>query len=247
MRQQPPAPTTAPEAPGPGPTPARHPGTPVASAPRRPATADAAPTTAAAATARRSPGSPAHPAPAVPRPRGLPAALHAHATAPAGGGRAAALAAARAAHRPGGPGGPARPTVPGQGGPGGRPGRPGPGAASRRELPVHTAFAERLVAVLSGERPVHSMLGLTVGEAYEQLVRLAPRTVPRGLGARPVLRRCAAQPHSGDAVLEVFASLAAGHRVRALAFRLERGDDHRWRCAAVELDGLGRLVGGAQP
>nr|WP_206324525.1 MULTISPECIES: Rv3235 family protein [unclassified Streptomyces] len=149
----------------------------------------------------------------------------------------------------------ARPTVPGQGGPGRRPRRPGSGSgsgsgsggASRRTLPVHTAFAERLVAVLSGERPVHSMLGLTVGEAYEQLVRLAPRTVSRGLGARPVLRRCAAQPHSGDAVLEVFASLAAGHRVRALAFRLERGDDHRWRCAAVELDGLGRLVGGAQP
>ncbi|MFD6462019.1 Rv3235 family protein, partial [Streptomyces roseolus] len=162
-------------------------------------------------------------------------------------GRAAALAAARTARRPGGPGGPSRPTVPGQGGPGGRPGRPGQGAAARRELPVHTAFAERLVAVLSGERPVHSMLGLTVGEAYEQLVRLAPRTVPRGLGTRPVLRRCAAQPHAGDTVLEVFASLAAGHRVRALAFRLERGDDHRWRCAAVELDGLGRLVGGAHP
>ncbi|WP_234338250.1 Rv3235 family protein [Streptomyces sp. NRRL F-5727] len=137
------------------------------------------------------------------------------------------------------------PSVPGQGGPARRPGRPG--TATRRELPVHTAFAERLVAVLSGERPVHSMLGLTVGEAYEQLVRLAPRTVPRGLGARPVLRRCAAQPHSGDAVLEVFASLAAGHRVRALAFRLERGPDHRWRCAAVELDGLGRLVGGGGP
>ncbi|MFE0339338.1 Rv3235 family protein, partial [Streptomyces sp. NPDC058955] len=114
----------------------------------------------------------------------------------------------------------------------------------RRTLPVHTAFAERLVAVLSGERPVHSMLGLTVGEAYDQLVRLAPRTAARGFGPRPVLRRCAAQPHSGDTVLEVFASLAAGHRVRALAFRLERGPDHRWRCAAVELDGLGRLVGG---
>ncbi|MFD6764045.1 Rv3235 family protein, partial [Streptomyces roseolus] len=156
----------------------------------------------------------------------------------------AGVAAARTARRPGGP---SRPTVPGQGGPGGRPGRPGQGAATRRELPVHTAFAERLVAVLSGERPVHSMLGLTVGEAYEQLVRLAPRTVPRGLGTRPVLRRCAAQPHAGDTVLEVFASLAAGHRVRALAFRLERGDDHRWRCAAVELDGLGRLVGGAHP
>nr|WP_051804428.1 Rv3235 family protein [Streptomyces griseus] len=111
-------------------------------------------------------------------------------------------------------------------------------------MPVHTAFAERLLAVLSGDRPVHSMLGLTVGEAYEQLVLLAPRTAARGPGPRPVLRRCAAQPHAGDTVLEVFASLAAGPRIRALAFRLERGPDHRWRCAAVELDGLGRLTGG---
>ncbi|MEV6353722.1 Rv3235 family protein [Streptomyces hydrogenans] len=140
-------------------------------------------------------------------------------------------------------------TVPGQTRPAGRTTtaaarRGHPGGLPRRALPVHTAFAERLVAVLSGERPVHSMLGLTVGEAYEQLVRLAPRTVARALGPRPVLRRCAAQPHSGDTVLEVFASLAAGPRVRALAFRLELGHDHRWRCAAVELDGLGRLVGG---
>ncbi|MFF9339437.1 MULTISPECIES: Rv3235 family protein [unclassified Streptomyces] len=219
---------------------AQHPATTTAGAPGPAATAE---------PGGHSPGTPARtPHPAVPGPCGLPAALHAHATVPAGAGRAAALAATRTARRPAGPGGPARPTVPGQGAPGGRPGRPGRGAATRRELPVHTAFAERLLAVLSGERPVHSMLGLTVGEAYEQLVRLAPRTVPRGLGARPVLRRCAAQPHSGDTVLEVFASLAAGHRVRALAFRLERGHDHRWRCAAVELDGLGRLVGGgAQP
>ncbi|MFE6228618.1 Rv3235 family protein [Microtetraspora glauca] len=136
---------------------------------------------------------------------------------------------------------PHRPTVPGQHRQTAR--RGCATGAVRRTQPVHTAFAERLVAVLSGERPVHSMLGLTAKDAYDQLVRLAPRTAARGLGPRPVLRRCAAQPHSGDTVLEVFASLAAGPRVRALAFRLERGPDHRWRCAAVELDGLGRLVG----
>ncbi|MFF6881565.1 Rv3235 family protein [Streptomyces sp. NPDC012421] len=170
-----------------------------------------------------------HPAPAVAGPR------------PATG---------TATRRPGGPadgpGGRPRATVPTQGTPGGRSRCAGAGTGqARRTRPVHTAFAERLLAVLSGDRPVHSMLGLTVGDAYEQLVRLAPRTAARGPGPRPVLRRCAAQPHSGDTVLEVFASLAAGHRVRALAFRLELGPDHRWRCAAVELDGLGRLVGGA--
>ncbi|WP_405853939.1 Rv3235 family protein [Streptomyces sp. NBC_00090] len=108
-----------------------------------------------------------------------------------------------------------------------------------RTLPPHTVFAERLLAVLSGERPVHWMLGHTVGEAYEQLVRLAPTTPLRSLGPRPVLRRCSVQPHPLHGAVEAFASIATGHRVRAMAFRLERGADQRWRCAAVELDGLG--------
>ncbi|MEU5215683.1 Rv3235 family protein [Streptomyces sp. NPDC020807] len=108
-----------------------------------------------------------------------------------------------------------------------------------RARPPHTLFAERLLAVLSGERPVHWMLGHTVGEAYEQLVLLATTTPLRSLGPRPVLRRCAVQTDPRRTVMEAFASIATGHRVRAMAFRLERGDDLRWRCAAVELDGLG--------
>ncbi|MFD8639779.1 Rv3235 family protein [Streptomyces zaomyceticus] len=111
--------------------------------------------------------------------------------------------------------------------------------APPRALPPHTVFAERLLAVFSGERPVHWMLGHTVGEAYEQLVRIAPETPLRSLGPRPVVRRCSAQVHEGRAVVEAFATIATGPRVRAMAFRLERGADHRWRCAAVELDGLG--------
>ncbi|MEV4946158.1 Rv3235 family protein [Streptomyces sp. NPDC053755] len=105
-------------------------------------------------------------------------------------------------------------------------------------LPPHTVFAERLLAVLTGDRPVHWMLGRTVGAAYEQLVRLAPATPLRSCGPRPVLRRCSVhQPRPG--AVEAFASIAVGDRVRALAFRLERGADGRWRCAAVEVDGLG--------
>ncbi|MEV4425118.1 Rv3235 family protein [Streptomyces sp. R-07] len=126
------------------------------------------------------------------------------------------------------------PRTPTQGGPP----RTIPGTAPRA-LPPHTVFAERLLAVLSGERPVHWMLGHTVGEAYEQLVRLAPGTPLRSLGPRPVLRRCSVQVHSPQAVVEAFATIATGARVRAMAFRLERGEDQRWRCAAVELDGLG--------
>ncbi|MET9435282.1 Rv3235 family protein [Streptomyces sp. NPDC006551] len=104
-------------------------------------------------------------------------------------------------------------------------------------MPPHAVFAERLLAVLSGDRPVHWMLGQTVGEAYEQLVQLAPETPLRSYGTRPVLRRCSVhQPRSG--AVEAFATIATGERVRAMAFRLERGADGRWRCAAVELDGL---------
>lgn len=112
------------------------------------------------------------------------------------------------------------------------------GTGPRRTQPPHIMFAERLLAVLSGERPVHWMLGHTIGAAYEQLVQLAPATPLRSPGPRPVLRRCSAHlPGHKDAV-EACATITTGDRVRAMAFRLERGPDRRWRCAAVELDGL---------
>ncbi|WP_446042068.1 Rv3235 family protein, partial [Streptomyces sp. SID1121] len=115
-----------------------------------------------------------------------------------------------------------------------RPGTVGP--QRRRHVPPHELFAERLLAVLSGRRPVHWMLGQTVGPAYEQLVRLAPGTPLRARGVHPVVRTCRSfEPRPG--VLEASASIAAGAQVRALAFRLERGTDLRWRCAAVELGG----------
>lgn len=118
------------------------------------------------------------------------------------------------------------------------------GLQPHRPQRPHQWFAERLLAVLSGQRPVHWMLGHTIGEAYDQLAELAPST-PLGdsRGSRPVLRHCrGAQPATG--VVEAFASIAAGDRVRAMAFRLEQGPDQRWRCAAVELGGE-RLNAGA--
>ncbi|MGQ4515790.1 Rv3235 family protein [Streptomyces sp. DW26H14] len=117
---------------------------------------------------------------------------------------------------------------------------PGTASAPRRPhvLPPHDLFAERLLAVLSGGRPVHWMLGWTVGEAYEQLVQLAPGA-PLGAAAgrpRPVIRRCRGfRPRPG--VVEAYASIVSGARVRAMAFRLEQGEDRRWRCAAVEIGG----------
>ncbi|MFD7614660.1 Rv3235 family protein [Streptomyces sp. NPDC059828] len=128
--------------------------------------------------------------------------------------------------------------------PGGRHDSRGPGrltprrtgvAGARSRLPRYW-FAERLLAVLSGTRPVHWMLGHTVGDGYEHLVRLAPGTPLAANGVRPVLRHCDEYiPRPG--VIEAFARIGTGDRVSAMAFRLERGPDLRWRCAAVELGG----------
>lgn len=114
---------------------------------------------------------------------------------------------------------------------------PGTGSPRRRpHLPPHQLFAERLLAVLSGQKPVHWMLGQTVGEAYEQLVLLAPGTPLRATGTLPVVRACRGfSPRHG--VIEASASIAAGEQVRAMAFRLEQCADLRWRCAAVEIGG----------
>ncbi|MCX4629579.1 MULTISPECIES: Rv3235 family protein [unclassified Streptomyces] len=107
----------------------------------------------------------------------------------------------------------------------------------------HDWFAERLLAVVSGQRPVHSLLGHTVGPAYEQLVTLAPSAPsprPSGWGdptrdrLRPVLHRCG-RFHPGPGVIEAFARITTGDRVSAMAFRLEQGPDLRWRCAAIEM------------
>ncbi|MGW3915381.1 Rv3235 family protein [Streptomyces sp. NPDC005070] len=114
--------------------------------------------------------------------------------------------------------------------PGAGPGRPVPGP---RPTDV---FAERLLAVLSGARPVHCMLRHTAGRAYDELVRLAERGPLRTRGARPVVRDIGYYVARPDAV-EAFARIGAGDQLRAMAFRLEQGPDLRWRCTAIELGG----------
>ncbi|KOU18214.1 hypothetical protein ADK94_14385 [Streptomyces sp. XY593] len=104
--------------------------------------------------------------------------------------------------------------------------RPGP----------HHWFAERLLAVVSGRRPVHSLLGHTVGPAYQQLVNLAPAEQALRERLSPVVRQCG-RFIPGPGVIEAFARIATGDRVTAMAFRLEQGPDLRWRCAAVEIQG----------
>ncbi|MEV1067649.1 Rv3235 family protein [Streptomyces sp. NPDC050263] len=99
-------------------------------------------------------------------------------------------------------------------------------------------FADRLLAVLTGRRPVHFMLRHTLGRAYDDLAHLAERGPLRTAahGAVPVVRDIGYYvPRPG--AIEAFARIGAGDRLRAMAFRLELGADHRWRCTAVELDG----------
>ncbi|MFF0788188.1 Rv3235 family protein [Streptomyces spiralis] len=95
-------------------------------------------------------------------------------------------------------------------------------------------FADRLLAVLSGQRPVHWMLRHTAGRAYDELARLAEHGPLRARGTRPVVRDIGYyEPRPG--AVEAFARIGAGEQLRAMAFRLERGRDRRWRCTAVEL------------
>ncbi|MET8782535.1 Rv3235 family protein [Streptomyces sp. NPDC004589] len=97
-------------------------------------------------------------------------------------------------------------------------------------------FADRLVSVLSGRRPVHSMLRHTAGRAYDELAWLAERGPLRTRGSHPVVRDIGYYvPRPG--AIEAFARIGAGGSLRAMAFRLECGPDHRWRCTAVELGG----------
>ncbi|MET7297020.1 Rv3235 family protein [Streptomyces griseoloalbus] len=134
-----------------------------------------------------------------------------------------------------------------------RPASPAPSTRSARETPTtHPGrsprrpvvpqprptdrFAELLVAVLSGQRPVHAMLRHTAGRAYDELVRLAEHGPLRTRGVRPVVRDIGYfEPREG--AIEAFARIGAGDRLRAMAFRLEQGRDLRWRCTAVELGG----------
>ncbi|GAA2091507.1 Rv3235 family protein [Streptomyces albiaxialis] len=99
-------------------------------------------------------------------------------------------------------------------------------------------FARRLLLVLSGQCPVHTLLAHARGAAYDRLAGLAPLAPLRPRGADrttpAVLEARGTQPRDG--VIEAFARIATGGRQRAMAFRLELSQDRRWQCTAIELD-----------
>ncbi|WP_244303836.1 Rv3235 family protein [Streptomyces lydicus] len=176
-----------------------------------PATRPAPSRTAALPRPRTGPTGPATAPAALPRPRRSPGAGR-RPLGPAGSGPRTT--------------GPALPTV---------------GAQRRaRESRPHLWFAHQLVLTLSGQRPVHALLGHALPAAYDRLAELAPQAPLRPLlapGHRapvPALRECGlCRPRRG--VIEAFARIATGERLRALAFRLELGADSRWRCAALDI------------
>ncbi|MFF8310978.1 Rv3235 family protein [Streptomyces lydicus] len=188
--------------------------------------------TAAVPRPRTGPTGPAAAPPALPRPRRSPGAGR-RPLGPAGSspgprpvrpaGTAAGTTARTTARTAPGP---ALPTV---------------GAQRRaRESRPHLWFAHQLVLTLSGQRPVHALLGHALPAAYDRLAELAPQAPLRPLlapgrpGPVPALRECGlCRP--GRGVIEAFARIATGERLRALAFRLELGADSRWRCAALDI------------
>lgn len=113
-------------------------------------------------------------------------------------------------------------------------------AAAHRERESQPPFwfARRLLLVLSGQCPVHTLLAHTRGAAYDRLSALAPLSPLRPRGedrtTPAVLEARGSQPRQG--VIEAFARVVTGSHQRAMAFRLELGSDRRWRCTAVEID-----------
>ncbi|WP_245689253.1 Rv3235 family protein [Streptomyces chattanoogensis] len=114
--------------------------------------------------------------------------------------------------------------------------------AQRRALErqPHRWFAHQLLLTLSGQLPVHALLRHALPAAYDRLVELAPMAPLRPLARPgraaplPSLRKCGlCRPRDG--VIEAFARIASGDRLRALAFRLELCADTRWRCATFDI------------
>ncbi|WP_338699617.1 Rv3235 family protein [Streptomyces sp. Q6] len=97
-------------------------------------------------------------------------------------------------------------------------------------------FTDRLLLVLTGHKPLHWFARHATGHGFEDLLWLLDhRPLPR-TGPQPTIHDIGRfEPDPG--VYEVFARISVGPRLHALAFRMARAEDRRWRCTAVELGG----------
>lgn len=114
----------------------------------------------------------------------------------------------------------------------------GPQPTPRRSLPEprHWSgrFAQAVVEVLSGDRPVAQLVRWTTTDVYEEVAcRVLDFGAARVEQPRAVVRSVhVTEP--ADGVAEVAAMVRRGVRTTALALRLE-GLDGRWQCTAIEL------------
>jgi hypothetical protein len=113
----------------------------------------------------------------------------------------------------------------------------GPQPTPRSDLPEPRGwagrFAQALVEVLEGDRPVGQLVRWTSAEVYDDVVARFRRRQGRAGSARAVVRSVhLAEP--ADGVAEVAAVVRRGARTTAVALRLE-GLDGRWQCTALEL------------
>ncbi len=113
----------------------------------------------------------------------------------------------------------------------------GPQPTSRSDLPEPRGwsgrFAQAVVEVLEGDRPVAQLVRWTSTDVYDEV---ACRVLDPGTGAagpRAVVRSVhVTEP--ADGIAEVAAMVRRGTRTTAVALRLE-GLDGRWQCTAIEL------------
>lgn len=90
-------------------------------------------------------------------------------------------------------------------------------------------FAQVLAETLAGSRPASQLTPWTTEQTRRQIQRLGPML---STGQRPRIRRIMTSAPSHQ-VLELTAVVGFGSRMRVLAVRLERANEH-WRCTAIE-------------
>ena len=117
--------------------------------------------------------------------------------------------------------------------------------AVRRRSQPHFWFADRLLGILTGRRPIACLAGLITDDDYDRLWNLTNTRSDwrhRARGHLPSLRHCRFSP-TAPGTLEITAIVALTRDcVRAIVFRLERapGGEHPpssvrgWRCTAIE-------------
>lgn len=95
-------------------------------------------------------------------------------------------------------------------------------------------FAQALVEVMAGDRPLAQLIRWTTSDVYDEVAGLVAGP---GVGPADAARGVVRSVHVSeptDGVAEVCALVRRGVRSTALALRLE-GLDGRWQCSALEL------------